>query len=72
MEPEAEVEDRQDGGRPVSERGSMRGESYDKIEQMMADMIQDGEAGTLYDPVRRDLLLLIPGQSIMLYPNEQN
>jgi hypothetical protein len=35
-------------------------------------MVLSGEAGTLWDPVRRDLLLLIPGQMMMLYANEQN
>ena len=37
------------------------------IEEMISDMIWDGDAGALYDPVRRDLILLIPEQSIMLY-----
>lgn len=43
-----------------------------EIEQVLLDMVLAGEAYTLYDPVRRDLLLLIPGQTVMLYPNEQN
>lgn len=56
----------------MRDRGSRNDKSGKDTDQTMADLIRDGEAGTVYDPVRRDLLLLMPGEVVVLYANEQN
>jgi hypothetical protein len=43
-----------------------------EIEQCLLDMVLKGEAETVYSPVWRDLIILIPGQMAILEANEQN
>ena len=48
-------------------------EGYDlEIETLMLELVMNGEAETVYDPVRRDLILLFADHPVTLYSNEQN
>lgn len=43
-----------------------------EIEQCLLDMVLSGEANAIYSPVWRDMILVVPGQMCILWPNEQN